>query len=376
MITAIHVIESLADFGGTPKKLLYLTKYTDPAASRLVFGTFMPSALREQFESHNATVINFSSTSVPSLIWKLAQCIKHHKADVVCTHYTRPLIVGYLASQLTGVPLVHNEHSSAHYRRGIGRVLAKWILPHAALIISNSRYTRASINDAFKAPPSKSQVVYNPVEHRAPSVARDVMRSDLGIDKSDVVIGHTGGMIPQRDHETLLRAFGHLYSTHRHTKLLIVGDGPLRAGLERLAGQLGIDQATRFVGYSQRVPDYLAAMDIYVNTTLDEGFGIAVAEAMLAGLPVVLTACGAHPELIIHGQEGLLVKGGDVAELSAALGQLTDAQDLRERMGNTGQATAKRRFAPERYAKEYLALLQQVLGSSHSADVSRSGSGD
>ena len=364
MKTALHLIESLSDFGGTPRMLLYLAAHNDRVANQLVFATYLPSPLLPAFEQYGATVVNFDTSSLWHLVRHIVATARATHADVICTHFTRPLVAGFFASLRMGLPLIHNEHSSTHYRTGLGHRLAQLCLPFADTVICNSHYTASTIANAYRIAPERLQVLHNPVEERQLTQAREQVRGQLKLGAGDLVIGHVGGMIATRDQGTLLKAFREIQTQHPNAHLVLIGDGPLRGELVSLAGQLGISAAVHFIGYTAQVGDYLGAMDIYVNTTLDEGFGIAVVEAMLAGLPVVLANAGAHPELITDGVHGVFYPGGDDRRLAQKILELLDQPDKRRRLGDAARETARARFAPGHYVSGYDAIIDDVLARS------------
>lgn len=362
MNTALHVIEQLSDFGGTPRVLLNLASQSECSRGRLVLATYLPSELQRAFEGFGAEVVNLHTQAVLPLAWKIAKEAKRVGADIIFTHHTRPLVVGALASRITGIPLVHNEHSSANYRTGVARRLASIFMPTAAMVVCNSRYTARSIRDAYKLPDEKIRLLYNPVEPRECRASRSAFRAELGIGEHEVVVGHVGGMIPSRDQATLIKAIAAMRVVVPGVRLLMIGDGPMRGELETMAGELGLASTIRFVGYTDRVGDYLEAMDIYVNPTLDEGFGIAVIEAMIAGLPVVLADSGAHPELVTDGVTGTLYPGGDDKVLGEILIRLA-SDNGRSPAGVPLHSAAQTRFSSTVYAEGYRALIQELAGS-------------
>lgn len=360
MITVLHVIEGLSDFGGTPRVLLYLAKHHADKDIRLVFFCYTPSLLKEEFIACGAEVVEYRTTHPVKLIRALCREVKKWQASVICTHLSRPLIVGTAVARIMGVPLIHTEHTSAAYRLGFARRLAKVCLPSAQAVICNSRYTRDSIRNAYRLADERLHVVYNPVEPRAVGASRAQVRAELELTHEQPVIGHIGGMISSRDQATLIRAFGEMRQRFPDAVLLLIGDGPVRPDLERLTAESGLEGAVRFLGYTDRVGDYLHAMDVYVNPTLDEGFGIAVVEAMMAGVPVVLAERGAHPELVDHDKNGLLYPGGDVAalrhHLEALIAEPARGTQLAERARERAQA-----FLPRRYATECSDVVKTVL---------------
>src|SRR3569833_531115 len=359
MVTVLLVIEGLTDFGGTPRMLLYLARHRD-TATRLLFFCYTPSPLKEAVRECGAEVIEYSTINPIALVRGLCREIKRHEVDVLCTHLSRPLIVGCAAARLMGIPFIHNEHTSAIYRQGMARRLARVCLPSAQAVISNSHHTSRTIQEAYRLPDALMHVVYNPVETRAVTRTRAQVRQELGLTLEQPLIGHVGGMIARRDQAKLLRAFYGLRRRHPDAALVLIGDGPLRGDLEALEAELGMSEAVHFLGYTNRIGDYLEALDIYVNPTIDEGFGIAVVEAMFAGVPVVLADRGAHRELVNNGENGVLYPGGDVAALRACLETLIADPGLQHRLVVRGRERAQL-YAPHRYAAGYGDVVQSVL---------------
>lgn len=368
MKTVLHIIERLVDFGGTPRMLLYLAAHNDYAANHLVFITYQPSpsetTLEPMVRQYGASVLNLNTLSLWHLVRRIVAAARSARADVICTHHTRPLVAGFIASRIVGLPLVHNEHSSAAHRKGIGRRAAQVCLPFASAVICNSKDTAKTIACDYRIAPDKLRVLYNPVEARLVTQGRAELRERMNVKSDHVLIGNVGGLIGWRDQSTLLRAFARIFSTCQDVRLVIIGDGPMRQELKNLAKGLGVSDVVEFVGYTKHVGDYLNAMDIYVNPAVDEGFGIAVVEAMLAGLPVVLADAGAHPELITDGMHGVLYPSGDDTRLAHQILELIDQPDKRRRLGDAARETARARFAPEHYVSGYDAIIDDVLARS------------
>src|SRR5208337_1004787 len=129
MLTILHIVESLADYGGTQRMLLYLTSHLDQSICRQIYLCYRPSALQEEFERYGAIVKCIKEASVAAIISKAIHLVIRYDVNVICTHFTRPLLTGYVTARATGLPMIHNEHSSAQYRQGWGRLLTRLILP-------------------------------------------------------------------------------------------------------------------------------------------------------------------------------------------------------------------------------------------------------
>ena len=361
MLTMLHIVEVLTPFGGVPVKLLRLAEAVDPEQGRLVFTVFQPAALDDVVSRLGSRVRQVGSVSPVRIVRALDRAIEDERPDVVCSHHTRGLITGYLAAKRHGLPLIHHEHSSAHYRQGIGRLAAQAIMPRVDRVICNSLYTLRTIQAAYPGIAGRLCHIHDPVVERLATTPAQAVREELGLSETDLVIGHIGGLIPERDQSSLIRAIDLLRSSNPRVKLVLVGDGPERARLEALVRTLHLDALVRFAGY--RDPgDLLGVMDLYVNPCVDEGFGIAVVEAMLAGLPVVIADAGSHPELIIDGECGVLYEPGNPEELAARLQWLIDHPGDARSMGARARLHAQQQFATGRFMTGYLNLMQPVAG--------------
>lgn len=368
VLTMLHIVEVLTPYGGVPVKLFRLAKELDPGRGRLVFSVFQPAALDDAISRFGSRVRQVGSVSPVRIVRALDRAIEEERPDVVCSHHTRGLITGYLAARRHGLPLVHHEHSSAHYRQGLGRLVAQAVIPKADRVICNSLYTLRSIRAAYPSAAGKLCHVYDPVVERTPSTDLSTVRHQLGLNGRDIVIGHVGGLIPERDQATLIRVVARLKETCPHVKLVLVGDGPERARLEDLVATLRLRDRIHFTGY-RNPGDLLGVMDIYVNPCIDEGFGIAVVEAMLAGLPVVIANAGSHPELIVDQKTGFLYRPGDVEDLAACLLWLIEHPEEARCIGEQARRQARQNFSPRRFLAGYLNAMEPVV--SHAEPVRR-----
>jgi glycosyltransferase involved in cell wall biosynthesis len=361
MVTMLHIVELLAPYGGVPVKLFRLAEAIDPERGRLIFTVFQPGSLDGAISRLGSSVRQVGSVSPVRIVRALDRAIEEERPDVVCSHHTRGLITGYLAAKRHGLPLIHHEHSSAHYRQGIGRLAARAIMPRVDRVICNSHYTLRSIQAAYPGIAGRLCHLHDPVVERLAATSAQAVREELGLSETDLVIGHIGGLIPERDQATLIWAVDRLRRFYPRVKLVLVGDGPERARLEALVHRLQLDALVRFTGY--RDPgDLLGVMDLYVNPCVDEGFGIAVVEAMLAGLPVVIAGAGSHPELIIDGECGFLYEPGNPEDLAARLQWLIDHPVDARRMGARARLHAQQQFSPGRFMTGYLNAMQPVVG--------------
>jgi glycosyltransferase involved in cell wall biosynthesis len=167
-------------------------------------------------------------------------------------------------------------------------------------------------------------------------------------------------MTAWRDQRTLLLAQHRLRTQGIDTRLVMIGDGPMRPSLEALRRELGLEEVATFRGYQADLCDFFAAIDVYVNPAIAEGFGIAVVEAMLEGIPAILANAGAHPELVTDGVTGLLYPPKDAAQLATLIETLTDDETRAAALGAAGREFAQQSFGSQRYALAYLDAVRRL----------------
>jgi glycosyltransferase involved in cell wall biosynthesis len=167
----------------------------------------------------------------------------------------------------------------------------------------------------------------------------------------------------EKAHEVLLHAAAHLLPRHRDLRYLIVGDGPRRAELKRLATSLGLDSRVTFMGHREDVPALLARADLFVLPSRSEAFPNGAMEAMAAGLPVIASRVGGLLDLIEDGRTGILVPPGDVAALAAAIEPLVLNPARAFALGSAAREEIARRYSFERMvgAFERLYVTQFAL---------------
>lgn len=165
-------------------------------------------------------------------------------------------------------------------------------------------------------------------------------------------------MTPQKGYEDLLAAMPRVLADHPDTTVLLIGDGDHRPYLENVAGDLGISDNVHFTGYVDSVYPYLPLFDIGVFPSRWEGFGLTVAEAMVAGLPIVATTI--DPFDTVVGSDGVRVEPDNAGELASALSGLLDESERRAALGERSYERVREKFSIERVAGEYADLYRDL----------------
>lgn len=223
------------------------------------------------------------------------------------------------------------------------RQATRWV--DAEIAISES--VRREVERAFPRPSRSIDVILPGLDLRRfePSAVDPAKARELRAGATRVV-GTAGRLTDQKDLPTLIEAWPTLAANDGRTRLLVVGEGPRRADLERHASRLGVRESVTFLGYRSDMADVYAAMDVFVLPSRHEGFGIVLLEAMSMGVPVVGTRVVGIVDAIRDDVTGLVVSPGDPPALAAAILRLLDdphlARSLAGRARDHVRATGSR----------------------------------
>jgi glycosyltransferase involved in cell wall biosynthesis len=271
---------------------------------------------------------------------ELVLLMRRQRPQIVHANSAKAGALGRLAAWLVAVPVrvytVHGWAFLAH--RGAAAIAFRWmerlLRPLTTISICISNEQRAAGIEAHTCKPEQAVVIRNGID----PANRPVAQERVGIPR----IVSVGRLRAPKDPLTLLRALADLPPASFHASL--VGDGPDRAAVEAERTRLGLESAVELLGNRDDVPSLLADADVFVLSSASEAFPISVLEAMAAQLPVVASAVGGIPELVVHDETGLLVAPGDPHALASALARLIDDRALRRRFGIAGRTRVCEHF--------------------------------
>jgi len=281
----------------------------------------------------------------PLLLARLARTLR---ADVVHTHLVHADVYGGLAAKLRGARLVSTKHNDDPFRLGPFRFVERGLTRLADRVIAITEALRTFTVERVGVPAEKVETIHYGLDG-LPEAWGENARDD--VPEGARILLAVSRLTEQKGIDVAVRA---LASLPDDTVLVVLGDGPERAELLRLARELGVEPRLFLLG---RVPDvaaWLRRASVFVHPARWEGFGLAVLEAMLAGLPVVATNVSALPELVVDGGTGLLVPADDARALADAIGRVTPE------LGAAGAARARREFSVARMADRTAALYAEL----------------
>lgn len=269
----------------------------------------------------------------------LRALIRQTRPHLVHTHSTKAGLLGRIAARLEGVPCVHTAHAWSFSDGQPWRRVAMAVPLEAAVGRLTDRFIVVSGADREVA--LRYRVVTDAQVHIVHNGVVDSPLRAIPGQAATPTLTMVARMAHPKDHELLLRA---LAGVRRPFVLRLVGDGPDRPRLERRVAELGLTHRVEWLGVRRDVAALLADSQVFALISLQEGFPLAVLEAMRAGLPVVASRVGGIAEAVTHGETGFLVERGDELGLRRTLEGLFGDPALRASMGAAGRAAYAARF--------------------------------
>ncbi|MCG8651442.1 MAG: glycosyltransferase family 4 protein [Pirellulales bacterium] len=293
-------------------------------------------------------------------VLRLARYLRQHRPQVAQSSQFLTNLQTRLAGWLAGTPaVIIEEHGVYLWKRWYHRLIDRWVNRRAQAVIACSNCVAQSAAGHLGMNPSDIVVLHNCAaqQHFQPCQSdRDSLRNDFGATPATFVVGVIGTLRWEKGHSFLLRAWQQLRISGAiggEAQLWIVGSGPLERQLREQAASI---DGVVFLGRRTDTQRVLNSLDAFVLPSVNEGFGIAIVEAMCAGLPIISTHCGGIPEVIDTGRTGILVQARDATALANAIADLHNDAALRQRLGAAARSEAEQRFAPDVYARRLIDL--------------------
>ena len=321
---------------------------------------------REYNPDPSVTVVRLNAASTAKMILRLADHLRTARYDVLYTAMPTTNVATIAALRLSGAktrlvisersnPALEAQHSKT-WRYRAAFALQPLVYPLAHAIVAVCRDLADDLAKFARIPRESIRVIYNPAFDDRTLKSSAESTHPWWDTKDRPVVLAAGRLVVQKDWPTLLRAFA-LLQHHRPARLIILGDGPLRTELERLIWGLGLSNDVALLGFVPEIAPYLAKADVFALTSIWEGFGNVLVQALGAGCSIVSTDCRNGPrEILADGEFGALVPVGNHASLAAAIRDVIDRPFDRAR-----QMERASMFSVQKSADAYEALFGDLL---------------
>ena len=253
----------------------------------------------------------------PLYILKLMPYLR--KYDIVHTHNTAPQLFAALGSVVCSVVLCTTEHTTSNRRRDWKwyRPIDKWMYSRYKKVICISDSTEENLRKSIDCNSDKICTIYNGIDFESYDKASPIAKDSITPDINRKVIAMVAGFRYQKDQETLIRAMSYV---PKDVELWLIGDGERRTIIEQCVKEKGLENRVRLLGIRNDIPSILKTVDIVVQSSHWEGFGLAAVEGMAAGKPVVASNVAGLSQVVSNA--GVLFPLGDDKALADILNKL------------------------------------------------------
>jgi sugar transferase (PEP-CTERM/EpsH1 system associated) len=370
----VHVLYRL-DIGGMERIIVSIINATQDRYQHAVVCLAGFGGMRDEIHDHAIPCVSLGKHQGKDwpLYARFWHALRTLKPDLVQTYNIGTLDLVPIA-KLAGVRrLIHTEHGrDAGDPRGEQRKyqrLRRWIAPCIARYVTVSPELAGWLIERVGIAARKVIYIPNGIDTAAFRATRGNAgtRSTLRefAPPNTFLVCNVARLDKVKDQAGLLHAFALLRERLRGSdfdcRLVIAGDGPERAPLQRLLGQLGLADCVCLLGNRTDIAELLRECNVFVLSSIAEGIPLTVLEAMASGLPVVATAVGGVADVVRDGETGTLVAASDPAALAAAIEHYARDADLRRRHGEAGRLRVAAHFSLSAMVSAYSALYDQLL---------------
>lgn len=369
----LHVTTASQPIAGAERLLLDIAQEARDREHELSFLTLEPQGeFHEQLDAMGWTTGSLEATrprQILQAVSGLRQTIASLGPDLLHAHLFHGTVLASAGAVGMGLPLIQTRHYSDYmdrYGDPFRRRLDHWAANRADRVIAVSLAAEEHLTQVAGVPPERVEVIPNGVDVERlgrvdPKQGERVLR-ELGIDDGPLV-GCAATYHPRKGHRYLIEAMSRVCKELPTAHLVLLGRGTGDGGLVGQARKLDIEDRVHGLGFHPEGQAIMAALDLYVQPSVEEGFGLAVVEAMAMGLPVVVSDVGGMRHTVIHGSSGIRVPPADPPALADAILRTLKEPSLARRLGEAGRARASEAFSIQRMVDEHERIYEHVLAS-------------
>lgn len=309
-----------------------------------------------------------STATVPSMVSfpflayaKACELCKINQYSFINTHFAIPTgPLGIWISRkfnlqnilsIYGGDIYDPSKSYSPHKKWYLKKVVKWVLSNSRYVVAESSNIK---DNALKHYNIEKDIIIIPLAYE-PVIFEEINRKNLGLYENIFYTISIGRLVKRKGFEFLIKA---IKNTPDNVHALIIGEGPEKDNLVNLAKELNISDRIHFLGFVSEIEkfQYLQNSDIYVLSSLHEGFGIVLQEAMQVGLPIISTNNGGQVDFIKEGKNGYLVRFGDVKTLTGMINKFEQDDQLKNNFSEYNKEEVKK-FEDKKICKEYLRML-------------------
>lgn len=359
---SLFQIDAGREWRGGQRQSLYLARELMKAGLRFRFVVQPGSPLHDRAAADGLPVLPLKMASEMSLGAAYRLSREMTRAGCVLAHFhdAHAVAVGGLACRWARVPI---------------RIVSRRVdFPLKRNVFSRRKYGKdvdviIAISEGVRdvllkggIPPSAIEVIPSGIDFSPFDAVktRDFLRKEFGFGSDEFLVGIVAALEDHKGHKYLIEAASLIKLRVPRVRIIVVGRGSLELELDQQAKGLKVDDLVFFLGFREDIPQILASLDVFVLSSHMEGLGSSILDAMASRLPVVATAVGGIPEVVLDNQTGLLVPPRDPQALADAIVRLYSDRALASRLGWRGHEVVHDKFSAEAMARKILAVYERI----------------
>jgi len=350
--------------GGAERQISYFLKFLDNSIYNPILilsekkGAYL-NEIPEETEIHELAPIP-RYVGYGFILYRIIKLINNINPDIIYSNIWDTNIVNLLANRLSSVQCKSLICIENNYDKNKARILRKWLYPQSDLIIACSNGIAEQLKTIVKIPPGKLKMIYNSVDIKmVREKMQESVEDDLFVNGQDTIVT-AGRLCEQKGYFHLLQAI-RILNDQVPVQLLVLGDGPDKRKLEQYIEKLKLKNRVRLLGFQNNPFKYMAKADVFVLSSLWEGFGCVLPEAQVCGTPIVSTDTDFGPkEILDNGEAGWLVPVSDKEKLAASLKKALNEKKLSKQFVKNGYEMVEKNFAVEKMIQQYEIVFQEV----------------
>ena len=298
--------------------------------------------------------------------WRLSRLIRQVRPDVIHAHDPHGVAMSAMALSMSTEarkpPLVVSRRVDFRMR---GNSLSRWKYRQVDLFICASEaIRRILLSDGI--PAERTVTVHEGIDlSRVDAAPPANLHAEFWLPHHAPVVGNVAALVPHKGQRHLIDAAALVVRQVPDARFIIAGEGELRSALERAVREHHLEKHVFLAGFRPDVLSLHKGFDVFVMSSVTEGLGTSLLDAMACRRAVVATTAGGIPEVVVDSETGILVPPRDHEAMAAAIVKLLQDPQLRERMGHAGLVRARRRFSAERMVHDTLRAYQQAAKHPH-----------
>ncbi|MDD2337020.1 MAG: glycosyltransferase family 4 protein [Geobacteraceae bacterium] len=326
--------------------------------------------MQSVFNELNCNTVDFSSDTgrKEKTTLRIREYLTNHKIDIIHTHTPRTILQVTLALGKK-LPTVHL--ATKHILNSPGDRRWGWMyavldrlalyLPDEIVAVSHTLYKQILANPGLRT--EHVSVIQNAIdcEYFYAPEQRENCRLEYGLKPTDFLIGSVGRLDKVKRYDLLLQGFSEIVRDHPNARLMIIGDGSLKEMLVSLATKLGVADSLILPGFRKDIPRLLAAMDVYVQTSVNEGLSLSILEAMASKKAVIITDVGGAREIVMQTKTGIIIQPYSIRAIAGAISELIIKPKMRLAIASSAREYVTREFNFQRMTTSYCTIYKKIV---------------